>query len=70
MSYVTSSYHICHIILSYMSHHLQAKPRIGAFEVTLVWSHNSFSYRVLLYSKLSSRFSLSVCHVFSFFKKN
>ena len=34
---------------------LQAKPRIGAFEVTLVWVHNSFSYRVLLYSKLTSR---------------
>lgn len=33
----------------------RGKPRIGAFEISLIWTHNSFSYKVLLYSKLSSR---------------
>ena len=33
----------------------RGKPRIGPFEVSLVWTHNTFNYKVLIYSKLSSR---------------
>eukprot|EP00281_Chroomonas_sp_CCMP1168_P015839 CAMPEP_0206213438 /NCGR_PEP_ID=MMETSP0047_2-20121206/1123_1 /ASSEMBLY_ACC=CAM_ASM_000192 /TAXON_ID=195065 /ORGANISM="Chroomonas mesostigmatica_cf, Strain CCMP1168" /LENGTH=229 /DNA_ID=CAMNT_0053635589 /DNA_START=3 /DNA_END=692 /DNA_ORIENTATION=+ len=31
------------------------KPRIGAFEITLLWTHNGYPYRVCVFSKLTTR---------------